>query len=178
MSVLLAQIFSRIFPSEEKGMYPPYGAGPASKKKYKLLYQEHRNIRESSKCSHNSLEIQFSETEHIYITLYILYIRFSHCISAIFVNVLITRSWEKGFFITFVFLWPTTISPRNASLGSSRRCKMVKAYSVVNFSLQILLNMLDDSWCAETSFPMKTISYCHLVSTNFVTCSENVQSIF
>ena len=101
-------------------MYPPYGAGPASKKNYKLLYQEHRNIRESSECSHNSLEIQFSETEHIYITLYILYIHFSHCISAIFANVLITRSWEKGFFITFVFLWPTTISPRNASLGSSR----------------------------------------------------------
>ena len=39
-------------------MYPPYGAGPASKKNfYKLLYQEHRNIRESSECSHNSLEI-------------------------------------------------------------------------------------------------------------------------
>ena len=63
-------------------MYQPYGAGPASKKKiFQLLYQEHRNIRESSECSRNSLEIQlFSETEHIYITLYILYIRFSHYI--------------------------------------------------------------------------------------------------
>ena len=27
-----------------------------------------------------------------------------------------------------------------------------------NFPLQIMLNMLDDSWCAETSFPKKTIS--------------------
>ena len=61
-------------------MYQPYGAGPASKN-FQLLYQEHRNIRESSECSRNSPEIQlFSETEHIYITLYILYIRFSHYI--------------------------------------------------------------------------------------------------
>ena len=49
---------SRIFPSEEKGMYPPYGAGPVCRRKNYLLFifQEHKNVRESSECSHNSLE--------------------------------------------------------------------------------------------------------------------------
>ena len=37
-------------------MYPPYGARPVCRKKKKLLYQEHRNIRESRECSRNSLE--------------------------------------------------------------------------------------------------------------------------
>ena len=38
----------------------------------------------------------------------------------------------KGIY-DFVFLWPTTILPRNASLGSSRRRKMVKACSPIIF---------------------------------------------
>ena len=35
--------------------------------------------------------------------------------------------------MTFEFLWPTTISPRNAPLGSLQRFKMVKAYSTLFF---------------------------------------------
>ena len=71
-------------------------------------------------------------------------------LSTIFANVLIICLWG-GDFMTFEFLWPTTISPRNASLGSSQRRKMVKAYS------PIMLKLLADSWCAERSFPKKTI---------------------
>ena len=70
-------------------------------------------------------KVLFSGIKHIYNTLYIVYTRFP-TVSAIFMNVLTIRS-RAGDFITFVFLWPTTISPRNASLGSSRRRKMVKA---------------------------------------------------
>ena len=55
-----------------------------------------------------------SEIKHIYNTLYIIYTHFP-TVSAIFANVLTTRLWE---FMTFEFLWPITISPRNASLGS------------------------------------------------------------
>ena len=63
-------------------MYPPYGAGPACRKNYLLfIFQEHKNVRESSECSHNSLENSiFLKIKHIYITLYIVYTRFSHCI--------------------------------------------------------------------------------------------------
>ena len=57
-----------------------------------------------------------SEIKHIYNTLYIIYTHFP-TVSAIFANVLTTRSWEKEF-MPFEFLWPITISPRNASLGS------------------------------------------------------------
>ena len=58
------------------------------------------------------------EIKHIYNTSYTVYTRFL-TVSAIFANVLTTRSWERVF-MTFDFLWPITISPRNASLGSSR----------------------------------------------------------
>ena len=38
-------------------MYPPYGAGPACRENYLLfIFQEHKNVRESSECSRNSLE--------------------------------------------------------------------------------------------------------------------------
>ena len=39
-------------------MYPPYGAGPACRKENYLLFifQEHKNVHESSECSRNSLE--------------------------------------------------------------------------------------------------------------------------
>ena len=83
-----------------------------------------------SESPRNLLEnLQLSEIKHIYNTLYTVQHVFPTA-SVIFANVLIIRSWEKDF-ITFVFLWPTTISPRNASLGSSLRRKMVKAYSVI-----------------------------------------------
>ena len=51
--------------------------------------------------------------------IYNFYTPFFPTLSAIFANVLIIRSWE-GDFMTFEFLWPTTILPRNASLGSSQ----------------------------------------------------------
>ena len=82
----------------------------------------------------------------------------------------------KGFLRLLSFLWPITISPRNASLGSSRRRKMVKAYFCGNFPLQIMLKMLDDSWCAETSFPKKTIpSSCSgEYKCCYVTCNRQI----
>ena len=57
--------------------------------------------------------------KRIYNILYItFYTPFFPTLSVIFVNVLIICLWERDF-MTFEFLWPTTISPRNASLGSS-----------------------------------------------------------
>ena len=124
---LLVGVLSGIFPSNI-GMYPPYGAGPASKKIICYL----QNIREFSEYSRNSLEkVLFSEIKHIYNTLYTVYTRFSHCIQD-FCECSHNSLVGMGFY-SFVFLWPTTISPRNASLGSSRRCKMVKACSLIIF---------------------------------------------
>ena len=40
---------------------------------------------------------------------------------------------RNGGFMTFEFLWLTTILPGNAPLGSSQQRKMVKAYSVLCF---------------------------------------------
>ena len=76
-------------------------------------------------------KVIFSEIKHIYNTLYTVYTRFSHCIRD-FRECSHNSLVGKRDFITFVFLWPTTISPRNASLGSLQR-NMVKAYSVVIF---------------------------------------------
>ena len=120
-------------------------------------------------------KIQFSEIKHIYITLYIVYTRFP-TVSAIFANVLIIRSWEGGF-ITFVFLWPTTISPRNASR------KLVttqdgKGLFSNNFPLQVIFALLANSWCPERSFQTKSISSGYLGEYQLRTCSEIVGSIF
>ena len=62
-------------------------------------------------------KLLFSEIKRIHKTLYITFTRPFPTVSVIFVNVLIIRLWRRGF-ITFAFFWPTTISPRNASIGS------------------------------------------------------------
>ena len=67
---------------------------------------------------------------------------------------------RNGGFITFEFLWLTTISPRNAPLGSSRQRKMVKAYSVLFFITE-MVQLLTDSWCAAKAFLTRTIPFDH-----------------
>ena len=109
-------------------------------------------------------KILFSGIKHIYITIYIVYTCFP-TVSAIFANVLILRSWE-GAFITFVFLWPTTISPRNASR------KLVttqdgKGLIPITFPLQVIFALLANSWCPERSFQTKTISSGYLGEYKF-----------
>ena len=64
--------------------------------------------------------------------------------------------------MTFEFLWPTTISPRNASLGSLTMMQDGKGLLYSYFLLQIMVKLLSDFWCAERSFPKRTISSNHL----------------
>ena len=89
----------------------------------------------SSKFSHNSLEkLPFLQKESniftkvlyksFHIHFFQLYPRFTRMFSTFACN---------GPFMTFEFFWLTTISPRNAPLGSSQWRKMVKAYSVLFF---------------------------------------------
>ena len=72
----------------------------------------------------NKTYLQKLYTKRFYAFSFVLYARFPWMFS------LFTRN---GGFMTFEFLWPTTISPRNAPLGSRRQCKMVKAYSLLFF---------------------------------------------
>ena len=152
-------------------MHPPSRTGPASKKN-STFYVNYDNIREFSKCSHNLLENSYfleKIMKRIYNILYItFYIPFFPTLSVIFTNVLIIRSWERDF-MTFEFLWPTTISPRNASLGSSRRSEMVKAYSPIIFHYRSCLNCWLTPGVLKGLFRRKQFLAAFSVSTNVVT---------
>ena len=128
------------------------------------MFQIYKNVREFSECPRSSLEKFYSEIKHIYITLYTVYRHFSHCIHDFRErshNSLVGRG-----FITFVFLWPTTISPRNAS----RKLVMTqdgKGLFSNNFPLQVIFALLANSWCPERSFQTKTISSGYLGEYKF-----------
>ena len=90
-------------------MYPPYRARPASKKKLNSTFHlNYNNIRKFSECSRNSLENScfLKKNNETYVQ-HFMY-NFLHTLfpnlSAIFENVFIIHSREKGIYDFWVFM--------------------------------------------------------------------------